>query len=141
MYLDNNIKYPILKKEIDFNYTTHQNITTTLYEQVLLINFKISCTKERDKYLFFLFDYCAIVSIDKIIKDSSGHIMLEATKYENLSSMFNSPISSHLIRHFQVNTEIKIPKCLIELSNLKYKCLFFHTSENQAVALNLLHTE
>ena len=46
-----------------------------------------------------------------------------------------------LIGHFLVNTEIKIPKCLIELSNLKYKCLFFHISENQAVALNLLHTE
>jgi len=140
MYLENNIKYPILKKEINFNYTTHQDITTTLYEQVLLKNFKVSCTKEHDKY-FFLFDCCAIVSIEKIIKDSSGHIMLEATKYENLSPMFNSPISSHLIGHFLVNTEIKIAKCLIELSNLKYKCLFFHTSENQAVALNLLHTE
>jgi len=140
MYLENNIKYPILKKEIDFNYSTHQDITATLYEQVLLKNFKVSSIKECDKY-FFLFNCCAIVSIDKIIKDSSGHIMLEVTKYENLSPMFNSPISSLLIGNFLVNTGIKIPKCLVELSNLKYKCLFFHTPENQAVALNLLHTE
>lgn len=54
VYLENNIKYPILKKEIDFNYITHQDITATLYQQVLLTNFKVSSTKERDKY-FFLF--------------------------------------------------------------------------------------
>jgi len=42
IYLETNIKYPLLKKEIDFNYSIHQDITATLYEQVLLKNFKVS---------------------------------------------------------------------------------------------------
>jgi len=79
--------------------------------------------------------------MDKIIKNSSGQITIEVTKYENVSPMFNSPISSLLIGHCLVNTEIKVPKYSIESSNLKYKCLFFHTLENRAIALNLLHTE
>jgi len=55
--------------------------------------------------------------------------------------MFNSPISSLLIENFLVNTEIKIPKCSIELSNLKYNCLFFHTSENslKLIACRIKH--
>lgn len=68
-------------------------------------------------------------------------IVLEVNQYENISPIFTSPLSSDVIGNYFVNTEVKKINCLIDLSNLKYKCLFFHIAKNQAVAINLLHTE
>lgn len=139
-YSDLHIKYPILKKEIPYDHYTLKDITITLYENVILKKFKVSSTKKRDKY-FFLSNCDSIVSVEKIIRYSSGKVLLEVTKYENISPLFVSPLSSDIIGNYIVNTDIPNLKCFIELSDLKYKCLFFHTAQNQAVAINLLHTD
>jgi len=135
-----NIKYPILKKEIPYDFYTHKDITITLYENVILKKFKVSSTKLRDKY-FFLSNKNVIVSVEKIMQNSNGKILLEVNQYENISPIFTSPLSSDVIGNYFVNTDVKKLNCLIDLSELKYKCLFFHTAKNQAVAINLLHTE
>lgn len=134
------IKYPILKKEIPYDFYTHKDITITLYKVVILKKFKVSSTKLRDKY-FFLSNKKVIVSVEKIMQHSNGKILLEVNEYENISPIFTSPLSSDVIRNYFVNTDVKKLNCLIDLSDLKYKCLFFNITKNQAVAMNLLHTE
>lgn len=68
-----NIKYPILKKEIPYDFYTHKDITITLYDNVILKKFKVSSTKLRDNF-FFLSNKNVIVSVEKIMQYSNGKI-------------------------------------------------------------------
>lgn len=72
---------------------------------------------------------------------TNGKILLEVNQFENISPIFTSPVPSDVIGNYFVNTDIKKFNCLIDLSDLKYKCLFFPIIKNQAVAINLLHSE
>lgn len=130
------LTYPILKKELRFE-TNLNNITETLFQQVILKQFTISSINIRDKYC--MLQNHDIVEITKIIKYFNGQVKLEATKFK-YSPMFDNPITSDITKIFYIEDIIPKAPTLIDLNSVQYKCFVTPVDIHKYIAIVLLHS-
>lgn len=113
--------YPVLKNEISFEPLIYKDSSEILYKHVVLSKFVASCKNIRNKY--FLSITKEIFSVKNIVKRFDGSIILEVTKYENMSLMFNRPLPSNDVFSFYVNTTTETIIFYIEPNKLKLNLL------------------
>lgn len=128
--------YPILKKEIVYNHLIHPDPTDTLYENVITENCILSSVNKKNMY--FLLKNNVIICIKKIIKKANGSVYFEVVKY-NAVPFFDNPLVSDIVGDFYVDIFDETDSFLINICDIKHKCLFFNISDVKAVAITLLH--
>lgn len=128
--------YPILKKEIVYNHLIHPDPTDTLYENVITENCILSSVNKKNMY--FLLKNNVIICIKKIIKKANGSVYFEVVKY-NAVPFFDNPLVSDIVGDFYVDIFDETDSFLINMCDIKHKCLFFSISDVKAVAITLLH--
>lgn len=128
--------YPILKNEIVYNHVFHPDPTDTLYENVITENCILSSVNKKNMY--FLLKNNVIICVKKIIKKANGSVYFEVVKY-NAVPFFDNPLVSDIVGDFYVDIFNETDSFLINMCDIKHKCLFFNISDVKAVAITLLH--
>jgi hypothetical protein len=99
----------------------------------------VSSKNVKDKY--FILHNDEIIRVNKIIKYFNGEIKIEIIKL-NYSSFFDNPISSVIIKMFNViNTILEPHPQLINFNLLTHKCFTVPLDDSKFIAIALLHVE
>jgi hypothetical protein len=90
------------------------------YNNLTTINCILSSVYKKDKY--FILKNNVNICIKKIIKKAHGNIYF-VVKY-NTVSFFDNPLVSDIIGDFYVDILNETDSLIINMNNIKYKCLF-----------------
>lgn len=121
--------------------STFIQLSDRVYKKIVLNNFKITLdiSKLKDKCL--MLTNKDLVVVEHIVKPLTKNPFLIVKKLLNCVELTSEPILSTVIGLYMVDTEKKSDTYCVQISVIKYKCVFVPISNISAVLLTLCHKE